>query len=108
MDFNLSHLKTVIQRSGEHTPNAVNMQMYGVQRYFILEEKRTQVSLLGQQWKRQENHDKGIDAGNNFLKLAYIILWAKLKATLLQFLLQYTHPSNRRVKPPNSKVWKTW
>lgn len=27
MDLNLSHLNTVIQRSGEHTPKAVNMQM---------------------------------------------------------------------------------
>lgn len=39
IDFSFSHLKTVIQRSGEHTPNAVNMQTYGVHKYFILEEK---------------------------------------------------------------------
>lgn len=43
MDFSLSHLNTVIQRSGEHTPNAVNMQTYGVHKYFILHEKRTQL-----------------------------------------------------------------
>lgn len=39
-DFSFSHLKTVIQRSGEHTPNAVNMQTYGVHKYFILEGKK--------------------------------------------------------------------
>lgn len=42
MDFSLSHLNTVIQRSGEHTPNAVNMQTYGVHKYFILHENRTE------------------------------------------------------------------
>lgn len=42
MDFSLSHLNTVIQRSGEHTPNAVNMQTYGVHKYFILHERKTQ------------------------------------------------------------------
>lgn len=41
IDFSFSHLKTVIQRSGEHTPNAVNMQTYGVHKYFILERKKT-------------------------------------------------------------------
>lgn len=40
IDFSFSHLKTVIQRSGEHTPNAVNMQTYGVHKYFILVEKQ--------------------------------------------------------------------
>lgn len=38
MDLSLSHLNTVIHRSGEHTPNAVNMQTYGVHKYFILQE----------------------------------------------------------------------
>lgn len=36
MDLSRSHLNTVIQRSGEHTPNAVNTQTYGVHRYFTL------------------------------------------------------------------------
>lgn len=40
IDFSFSHLKTVIQRSGEHTPKAVNMQTYGVHKYFILEREK--------------------------------------------------------------------
>lgn len=40
IDFSFSHLKTVIQRSGEHTPNAVNMQTYGVHKYFMLEREK--------------------------------------------------------------------
>lgn len=44
-DFSLSHLNKVIQRSGEHTPNAVNMQTYGVHKYFTLQDrKRTETS----------------------------------------------------------------
>lgn len=39
MDLSLSHLNTVIQRSREHTPNAANMQTYGVHKYFNLHDK---------------------------------------------------------------------
>lgn len=46
MDLSFSHLNTVIQRSGEHTPNAVNMHTYGVHKYFILHEKKNTVKCL--------------------------------------------------------------
>lgn len=46
MDFSLSHLNTVIQRSGEHTPNAVNMQTYGVHKYFILHDKKNTINVF--------------------------------------------------------------